>query len=114
MGRGQQADVVKDQFSAIFGNRRGGGRHEGEVLSDEDATQPGASRPGPATPGFSSDGFELDDGSVVEWPEGDGLIRLRDADGESIAVWYPDDLQWEEYAKIFGVCSADFEEEDES
>jgi hypothetical protein len=92
------AQAASDRFSSIFGEGRGSERPDP------------SGRPRPGTPGFSAEGLELSDGGVLEWPEDDGLIRLRDADGDSLYVWRIGDEGWEERAHIFGVCAKDFEE----
>jgi len=107
MGRGQAASAIaKDQFSEIFGNRRGGGRPEEEARLDGEVE-------GTGSPGSSREDIEFDDGSALEYPSAEGFICLRDEHGESVGGWYPDDPQWEEYAKLFGVTASDFEDDED-
>lgn len=68
-----------------------------------------ARRPRPGDPGFSVDGYELPDGGVLEWPDSDGRIRLRDLDGELVDWWDVGDVAWPEKAAIFGVKAEEFE-----
>lgn len=70
-------------------------------------------QPTPQTPGFSADGYELPGGGVLEWPDQDGYIALRDADGDLLDSWNIDEEMWPEQAKVFGLTRQDFPDPDD-
>lgn len=49
---------------------------------------------------FTSEGFEYDDGKLVQWPD-DNEIRVVDLDGNTVAVYREDDMEYHEWVAKF-------------
>lgn len=50
---------------------------------------------------YSDEGLEFDDGSVLQWPDEDGTIRLIDGFGNTVEVWHEGDDGWNEQRDRF-------------
>jgi len=57
--------------------------------------------------------IEMDDGGAIEPPDVMGDIRRRDAHGNCEEIRRIGDPDWYEWAELFGVTAADFEDEED-
>lgn len=64
-------------------------------------------------PDKSNDGIELDDGGVIEYPDANGHIRRRDVHGNTMDIREPGDSDWQDWADLFEVTQADYEEDEQ-
>ena len=50
---------------------------------------------------FTHEGWESDDGTLLTYPDDQGMIRCQDTDGNSLGIREPDDNDYDEWATFF-------------
>jgi hypothetical protein len=101
------------RFDALFGASRGLSADELAMRRSGERSAREAAAERRERAHMAPDGWEMDSGGVVEFPDDDGRIRLRDADGDCYEWHDIGEPEWQGLADLFGNLPEDFAPEDE-